>query len=108
MRSKQRLITPNSPLNIRGNNVNAFPMLVRCCKNSGSGVYSELTQAELKQVWVGGADQDVADTLARFQSRALLEGRELARDHYPIEEKELRAGRKELSLGLYPGDIPAP
>ena len=57
---------------------------------------------------MGGADQDVADTLARFQSRALLEGRELARDHYPIEEKELRAGRQELNLGLYPGDIPAP
>ena len=108
MRSKQRLITPNSPLNIRGSSVNAFPMLVRCCKNSGTGIYSELTQAELKQVWVAGADQDVADTLARFQSRALLEGRELARDHYPIEEKELRAGRQELNLGLYPGDIPAP
>ena len=89
--------------------MNAFPMLVRCCKNSGSGIYSELTQAELQQVWVGGADQDVADTLARFQSRALLEGAELARSNYrPIEEKELRAGRQELNLGLYPGDIPAP
>ena len=89
--------------------MNAFPMLVRCCKNSGSGIYSELTQAELKQVWVGGADQDVADTLARFQSRAVLEGSAQARsDYIPIEEKELRAGRAELKLGLYPGDIPAP
>ena len=84
-------------------------MVARCCKNSGAGIYSELTQDELKQVWVGGVDQDVAETLARFQTRVILEGREIARsDLRPIEEKELRLGQKELGLGLYPGDSPAP
>ena len=75
-------------------------MLVRCCKNSGLGIYSELCQDDLKQVWVSGADQDVADTLARFHTRALLEGGAQARsDHRPIDEAEIRVGRIELDLG---------
>ena len=77
-------------------------MIVRCGKNSGTGIYSELSKADLAQVWVNGGDQDLAETLARFQSRALLEGREDARTNYiPIDEREILAGRKEL--GLPPG-----
>ena len=75
-------------------------MIVRCGKNSGTGIYSELSQADLAQVWVSGADQDVAETLARFQSRVLLEGSEIARtDYSPIDEREILKGRAELDLG---------
>ena len=78
-------------------------MLVRCCNNSGTGIYAELTHEQLRQVWRGEIDQDIAEALARFQSRAVLEGREIARsDYHPLDETEERAGRKELKLGHYP------
>ena len=66
-------------LTLRGSNLNAFPMIARCSKNAGTGIYAELTHEQLKQVWRGEIDQDVAEALARFQSRAVLEGREIAR-----------------------------